>query len=157
MSKFQELNPNLRKVLEHLISSQRLCKYLVYDTLDPVSQPDVQHPDELLYERISPVPRNPPVEAEPHSYITVMFDQFNPGGTYAVKEGALTLFVISHVSLWRLNEGIRPLAVMHEIDRLLNQRQVIGLNPAKFDQAKWIAVNDNFSGYQLSYKIAFAN
>jgi hypothetical protein len=62
MSKLDELNLNLFNVLSALTHSQNLCKLIYYDSLNPLDEVAISHPNTLMYTKIYPMPKVPETE-----------------------------------------------------------------------------------------------
>lgn len=156
MANFKELNDNVTQVLLKLLESQNLCKLLYYNSIDPLSEPDID-PYSLLMKKIFPIPKIPGVEEAESSYLTVVFDSFRLGDNKGVKDGKLLLTAFVHEKLWFINGQLRPISIMHEIDKLFNNQRIIGIKKLQFESGRFVAPNEKYSGYQVTYKIVSGN
>ncbi|MGG1663091.1 hypothetical protein [Brevibacillus sp. NRS-1366] len=157
MANFEFLSENLNNVLLELMDSQELCKLLQYPSYDPLSEPDIEDTSELLFNKIHPYPRVPDVIATATSNLNVIFDSFTLGDVNNIKEGLLKFTILVHNDLWRTNGALRPFLIMSKIDNIFNEKRIVGLKKLKFERANFIWANENFSGYQVSYKMVNAN
>ena len=154
MSRFQELNENIMSVLLKMIDNQNLCKLLNYNSYSPLSEADIPDTSSLLFDKIHPFPFTPKVDSVATSQINVMFDNFQIGkDNPAFKNNQLTFIILCHSLLWRMDGILRPFAIMKEIDTLFNYTNGIGIGKMQFVSGNLMWVNENYSGYRVSYKI----
>jgi len=154
MSKFEELNDNIMSVLFKLIDNQNLCKLLNYASYDPLAEEDMQNTTTLLFDKIYPFPFSPDVDTEARSQLNVLFEDFKLGkDNPAFKNNQVTFVIVCHSSLWRINDMLRPFAIMKEIDTLFNSKNVIGIGKMEFSSGNLAWVNEKYSGYRVSYKV----
>ena len=120
ISKFLELNTNINKILMKLIESQNLCKYLYYNTANPLSEADLVDPSQLLYLKIYPYPTSTKIFVDTNgnpiasTAINVIFDDYKLGTTNnKFKNGKLGFIILCHTSLWRLDTSeLRPFCIL---------------------------------------------
>lgn len=160
MGKFIELNDNINKVLMKLLSSQDLCKYLYYNSSNPLSESDITDVTDLLYTKIFPYPtptsvfKNSDGEPTASSIINVFFDDYTLSEVNnKFKSGVLVFRVLVHMSLWKLDTSkLRPYCILNLIDEMFNEGRVIGLGKGEFESCRIIWEDENYSGYALVYK-----
>lgn len=158
MSRFEELDQNIMSVLLKLIANQNLCKLLNFNSYDPLSEADIADTSTLLFDRIFPFPFTPNVDSDAISQINVLLDNFQLGKTNpAFKNNQLTFVVICHKSLWKMSGMLRPFAILKEIDTLFNSTNGIGIGKMQFIGGNLTWLNDNYSGYRVSYSICDFN
>lgn len=158
MSKFKELNKNINDTLSQVISSQNLCKLIEYDTYNPLSESDIADTSTLLFNKIFPFPKIPDIQDEENTSLCVLFDNFSTDKrNFMIKEGVLTLLIISHNNLWKINGGIRPFSIMHELDELFVGKRIVGIKELQFLGGRYISFNDKFSGYEIKYRLHSVN
>ena len=154
MSKFKELNENVNKIMYKLIESQDLCKYLYYDTNSPLTEADIDDTSKLLFDRIFPIPKINVTADTQKSYLVVRFDNFKLAGV-KFKEALIKFDIICHIDLWQM-EGtgmLRPYSIANEIDAIFNEQRILGMGRTEFDRADFMAINEFYSGYRVSYRI----
>lgn len=155
--KFKELNDNLFKVLSAITDNNDLCKLIHYNTDDPLNQPNIDG-NSLLFKKIFPYNFNVEILSEASSILNVSFTSFESGrNNIAYKNGIITFTVLCHHELHKMNEGLRPFFIAHEIDKLFNDQRVIGIGTMQFDRYREIWASKDYSGCQLSYKIVEFN
>lgn len=152
MGKFNELNNNINKVLMKLISSENLCKLLYYDVSNPLSQADISDKTVLLYTKIYPYPFTPDSQTAESSILSVIFNDFSLSPNPSFKNNSLELIIICHHNLWRIDEMLRPFAILNELDEIFNNERVIGIGKGEFRGCRLIWADKNWSGYKLMYE-----
>lgn len=158
MSRFKHLNTNINNILLHLLNNQNLCKLLYYNSSDPLSEPDIDDPSSLLFNKIYPLPKIPDTTSEAGTILCVFFDHFIlPNSNTGVKSGTITIDIISHIDLWRLDGMIRPFSILHEIDSIFNQERIAGVKELQFDRGSFLYINESFAGYQVRYRMVSGN
>lgn len=136
-----------------LISSQNLCKYLYYNEDDPLSQPTIDDISILLFNNLYITPVVPTITDVAKSLITIVLDDFRLENI-VLKNSKIVFNVLIHLDLWTMSGTgkLRPYSIMSEIDKLFNNQNLLGIGNLEFVNAKWIAANEKWHGYQISYK-----
>ena len=144
-----------------LIENGNLCKYLYYNSADPLSESSLVDPtSSILYKKIFPYPTAIETFKEDSdgipvasSIINVLFDNFKLGTkNHKFKSGDLTFIILCHISLWKLSTSeLRPFCLLNEIDEMFSEQRVIGIGKGEFERCGLIW-QDNYSGYKLTYK-----
>jgi len=143
-----------------LIENQNLCKYLYYNTDDPLSEADIIDTTSLLYSRIFPYPTPTEIFKDENgipissTVINVLFNNFKLGTTNnKFKTSNLEFVILCHMSLWRLDTSqLRIFCLLNEIDQIFSEQRVIGIGKGEFDYCNLTWADENYSGYRLSYK-----
>ena len=154
MSKFNELNDNIKKIIETILSSQDLCKILYYSSTTPLLEANLPDTSIILLNNLFPTPVTPTIEDEAKSIITIVLDDFALGrDNNAFKTSKIVFNVFTHLDLWLLNDTkIRPYSILNEIDTLFNQQRIATIGKLEFVSSRWIAISAKWHGYQISYK-----
>ena len=130
MAYYEELNEIVHNIIgEKFLRNQNLCKLLscypdVVDyAYDPYKHPDIVNTNELYMKNIFPMPKKPDASLEKTGYITVVLSggyetEVNTG----YKRVNLLIDIIYHLDVWNIKGGYRPYKVMHEIDKMLNDK-----------------------------------
>lgn len=81
MARFKELQFQLDKTIDLLLSNQNLCKLLtVYqEGLNPLEQPDIPDTSELLFKNIFPLPKSLETQENQIVLLNFWFDNFRRG------------------------------------------------------------------------------
>jgi hypothetical protein len=154
MSKFLELNQNIKTIIDTILGSQNLCKLLYYSSKSPLAETDLADTSSILLENLFPIPVTPGIEDDAKSIITIVLDDFALGrDNNAFKTSKIVFNVLSHLDLWLLNDTkIRPYSILNEIDTLFNQQRIATIGKLEFVSSRWIAVNTKWHGYQILFK-----
>lgn len=160
-SKFNEINSNINKVLMKLVGNQNICKYLYYNSSNPLEQSDISNVSSLLYSLIFPYPTATEIfkdsDGKPiaSTVINVLFDNFKMGSQNTkFKNGDLIFIILCHTSLWRLSDTseLRPFCILQQIDEMFSEQRVIGIGKGEFERCNIVFSDNNYSGYRLIYK-----
>ena len=150
-------------IANKLMSNQRICRLLKYQTKDPFQakdpvtgkdQPDVDGLD-LINKQILIVPKVFDDSTEKMSYIVSVFDDFyvnqlNP----EFKTSTIRFDIICPYDEWILNDrSLRPYLLMQEIDIMFNGQKLAGIGNLQFHRADNLALSPWIGGYSMRYKI----
>lgn len=154
MGYFQGLNENNSVILDKIISNDNLCKLLKYTDKDPLTQPVMDKPIELIYNNIYPYLYIPNVDNEAKSFITFNFRKIEKEDEKSIyiRISDIVFNVICHQSLQMISEGSRVYAIMDELDKVFNNQYIKGIGKLRFDGSDMTMANDLFTGYYLRYK-----
>lgn len=161
ISKFSQLNQDINKVLDKLVSNQDLCKYLYYKTDNPISEEDIDDTTSLLFTKIFPFPTTTEIfkdsDGNPVAdiVINVLFDDFKLGTkNNKFINGKLTFIVLCHMSLQRLSatSELRPICVLDQIDQMFSDQRLLGIGKDEFDGCRIVFADSDYSGYRFSIK-----
>lgn len=156
--RFEELNKNINIVTMTMLTSQNLCKYLSDNSTTPLLSSDILDTTTLMFNNIFPTPITPLPSDKNKSLITIVLDDFSLNRDHvSFKTSKIIFNIICHIDLWKIDGGIRPYAIMSEIDKLFGMQRVVGIGRTLFDRSRWISINEKFQGYQLSYSIEDLN
>jgi len=100
-------------------------------------------------------PRLPFYEHEEiKSYIILSFDHFTPNANNPeFRDCTVNFDIICHTKHWDLgNFQMRPLKIAGYIDGILNRSKLSGIGEFNFLGCKELVINQDFSGYLLSYR-----
>lgn len=158
--RFVELNTNMNYVIQLLLENQNLLKLLYYNDNNPLSQPDIINPKSLLFNHIYPLPKIADVAENQKSIISVMFSNahLNREGNIKLKDYKIIFYIMSHIDLWKVSGGIRPLLISHELDNIFNEKSVKQF-VGRILFGDWIykEFNNKYYGYYLTYDISNFN
>lgn len=154
--RFAVMGTNIYKVLNKLVSNQRLCRLLKYSVRDPFSQdlPDVDG-EELIHKRILVAPKIYDSDNEKTSYVAAIFgpfrvNQFNP----EFKTTNVRFVIACPYDEWFLDgESLRPYLIMQEIDSMFNQKKLSGIGNLEFVTSDPLTLSPQIGGYSMQYVI----
>ena len=87
------------------------------------------------------------------AYIIISFDNFTPNGTNPeYRDCTVNFDIICHTDCWDIgNYRMRPLKIAGYIDGILNGTHLSGIGQFLFMGCSELILNENLSGYTLSY------
>ena len=161
--RFAVMGDNTFLIANKLMSNQRICRLLKYQTRDPFEmtdpvtgkkQPNVDGA-ELINKQILIIPKIFDDSTEKMSYIVAVFDDFvvnqlNP----EFKTSTIRFDIACPYDEWMLNEkSLRPYLIMQEIDTIFNEQQLQGIGTLQFWRADNLTLSPWIGGYSMKYKI----
>ncbi|MEC4565341.1 hypothetical protein L8C07_05240 [Paenibacillus sp. CMAA1739] len=153
MSRLEELGKNRLIVLNHLLSSQKLCKSVWYEQSNYLDQPDIEDTSELINKNIFPFNHIPKLADTASSYVTFSFQDYRPAGTQ-FKSGLLHFQVLIHKDLLLTDyEILRYDQILASIDELFNENTKLGIGKLEFYRMDEIFVNEKYVGFFIKYKL----
>ena len=161
--RFAVMGENTFRIANKLMSNQRVCRLLKYQTRDPFeeidpitkkAQPNVDGVD-LINKQILIVPKIFDDSTEKMSYIIAIFDDFvvnqlNP----EFKISTIRFDIACPYDEWILNDhSLRPYLIMQEIDTMFNESKLAGIGTLQFHRADNLTLSPQIGGYTMKYKI----
>lgn len=161
--RFSVMGTNTFKIANMLMSNQKLCRLLKYQSKDPFiaidpvtgkQQPDVDGVD-LIHKQILIVPKVFDDSTEKMSYVISVFDDFvvnqiNP----EFKVSTVRFDIACPYDEWILNDrSLRPYLIMEEIDKMFNESKMQGIGTLQFYRADNLTLSPWIGGYSMRYKI----
>ena len=161
--RFAVMGENTFKIANKLMSNQRLCRLLKYQTrdpfleVDPITKKDQPNVDgvELINKQILIIPKIFDDSTEKMSYVVTVFDDFvvnqlNP----EFKVSTVRFDIACPYDEWILNEhSLRPYLIMQEIDTMFNESKLAGIGTLQFYRADNLTLSPQIGGYSMKYKI----
>lgn len=160
MGRFQELNQNVVYLYELFLSNQNLCKLLYYNESSPLSQPDIEDTSILLFDKLLPQPKSVDTINGESTILSYVFSNAKfTHGNIKFKDSKLILQIISHLNLWKIDEGNRVYLIAEEIDKTLNELQNTPLSIGRVLFSDWIyrEYSNQYCGYYLTYDLCDFN
>lgn len=163
LHKLFEENPNVAEALKRLlVINNKMCidktgdKYTINaaNSAEVEKILDMELPDLIDCGYIRIVPKiSLPEHEEVRSYILVNMDDFMPNGTNPQYRDCIVSFnIVCHTECWNLYDyQLRPFKIAGYIDAVLNNVKLTGIGTFQFLGCNQLILDDNFSGYRLSY------
>jgi hypothetical protein len=148
----RRLNNKLTDICYKLLENQNLCKLIGLDGDDPLSEPDLDSPQSLFYDRILPYYTNPSTIGESRTSLSVYFDYIK-GKSNNFNNMTLTFMILTHESLKKIDGGSRVNDILYFLLDDIDKLRDIGLGKLEMDYAKLYVPNEEYSGYIISFKI----
>jgi len=152
MVKLELLSPNLILILEELLKNRNLCKYLVYNTSNPLSGANITNTKTLLFKQLFPYPFYPLANQEDGSQLHVYY----PSGKIENKvigDTQIYFDIVVAKGIWLINDGtnaqIRPYMIMKEIINILDDKSLLTVGSLHFSDFRHIFINDKFDCLRL--------
>lgn len=174
-SSFLSIEKDINTILEKLFITSRpysdiLKKLLVINTkdcLDNTSSEVINNKIKEMslaklkqegYIKLEPKIKMPEHE-EIKSYMVISFDNFTLNETNPFyRDCTLTFDIFCHTDCWDLGDyRLRPLKIVGYIDGILNNAKLSGIGTVVFMGCSEIVLDENLSGYSLSYRLVHGN
>lgn len=153
MSNLENLSKDKYTVISRILNSQNIVKAISYNNTDFLDQPNVESPEELLFDRIFPHRFIPVVSNDMKTYITLSFEDYRPVGN-TFKSGKIVITVFTHQSLFKTDYGfLRVDYIISEIDKLFNEKSGLGLFKANFIAMSDTSITKDHHGAYIAYKL----
>lgn len=155
MVKLSLLSPNLVLILQQILSNQNICKYLVYNDINPLANPNITNPQGMLMKYVYPTPFDPnSTQNADTSSIRVFYLHGDLKKEYPVGENLKLLFdIVVAKTHWLINDGktskVRPLEIMSELVNTLDNKVIGTVGKLHFLNFGYMAVNNQFDAYRL--------
>lgn len=154
MVKLDLLSPNLALLLTTLLQNQNICKYLYYNTNNPLAEEDIADTSTLMFKNFLPTPFDPEIVTDDTSTLRVFYLRGDFTKEYPVGVETKVFFdIVVNKQNWLINDGtpkVRPYEIMSEIVNLLDDQTIGTLGKLHFQNFAHLAINLNFDGIRLT-------
>ena len=152
-----ELGISLQKIITRLQTNQNLLKLLYYTDKDPLNNPDLtdEQIKSLVFEKLIKItPRVGPKEtATSLISLRVVTGTMN-GQNDQIQDIGLAIEVFVPLTQWIIKDSnLRPFAIMGEILKTLNNKNVNGLGKIQGGDFALNFLTDEISCYEMSFSI----
>lgn len=152
-----EMGINLQKIVSRLQSNQNLLKLLYYSDKDPLNNTDLtseQIKDQIFEKLIKIVPRVGPKEtAQSLISLRVVNGAINTENDQ-IQDVGLAIEVFVPLTQWIIKDSnLRPFAIMGEILKSLNNKNVNGLGKIQGGDFALNFLTDEISCYEMNFSI----
>lgn len=154
---FEDIGKNLNIIARRLMQDHPLMKLLIHTEPNAESMDLTQEQIEGAFNdqiRIIPVINK---DEKMKNYVIIQFGSFTPVKTpHDYKQYVVTFDIICNTAAtnWMLKDyNARPFKIMSRIDELINQTKIDSIGPVQFLGAQQLIVNEELSGFTLSYII----
>lgn len=152
--KFETLGNTMLKISNKIIGNYTLCKMLKYsDTRSTASCPTFE-PADLMDKNVILKPLIP-TDDKKESFIVILLENFTlDESNYDYKSLTIRFDVLVPFVDWnKVDNNLKPFAIMSEIDNLFNNTKLNGLGNLKFKTADIITLDDKIGGYTMLYEV----
>ena len=92
------------------------------------------------------------------NYIVISFDNFIPTSNPEYRDCTVHFDILCHTDYWELGDyQLRPIKIMGIIDGILDECKLSGIGTIKFAGSSELVLNEDFSGYTLTYLATHGN
>lgn len=152
-----ELGISLQKIITRLQTNQNLLKLLYYTDKDPLNNPDLtdEQIKSLVFEKLIKItPRVGPKEtATSLISLRVVTGTMN-GQNDQIQDIGLAIEVFVPLTQWIIKDSnLRPFAIMGEILKSLNNKNVNGLGKIQGGDFALNFLTDEISCYEMNFSI----
>ena len=151
---FEDIGCNLSTIAERLMGNEDLMKLLIHTSKDaeelPLTEEQIQNAfgDQI---RIVPAIRK---DEGIKNYVIVQFGGFAPVPKTDYKSYIITFDIICNIDNWMMKDYTpRPYKIMSQVNKLMNQTKIDSLGPVSFLGAQNLVINEELSGFTLSYGV----
>lgn len=153
--RFAVMGENVYSTLNKIMKNQNLLKLLKFTDGSPLEHPDLTQDeiDEMLGRNILIVPKIPDKLDDKLCYVMVLLDRYQvlPSNS-EFKTAEIRFVVLCPTDRWVINaKTLRPYAIMNEIDKMFNEKELAGIGNLEFDRFNILVPSVNLSGYTMIY------
>ena len=154
---FNEMGDNLIELVNRLLASQDLCKLLEYTDPNPLKHSDL-NPKTLLHKRIKILPKVDPQEDTKSTLVLLFNNGYTNPANNEFKKLNLLIYVYVPLDNWIINDSqLRPFAIMSEIQKCLDNKQIKGLGRLKLEEFSTDLITDEMAAYRMNFSLEVFN
>lgn len=154
---FGTVEKDFADITNRIMSNEDVVKLLYYNTPDALQEGKTKVTEKILNEvatdniRIVPSLRVPENKG---SYLIITFDSFTPNANNPEFMNNLFLIdVLCPSDVWMMDSYMmRPFRIMHELQRMFNDRPLNGIGKAYLLGASLLNLGD-YTGYQMAFSV----
>lgn len=154
--RFAIMGDDAFRIVNKLISNQRICRLLKYSVRNPFSE-ELEDVDglELINKQVLMIPKLYDDDNWKTSYITAVFENFvinelNPD----FKRTTLRFDIACPYDEWLLDtQSLRPYSLMEEVDTMFNNSKLAGIGTLQFHRSDLLNISPQLGGYTMRYLI----
>lgn len=159
---FGKLNENLQIVMNELIKSDNLTKFLWYRDTDKniPSLKELTNKQKLSLIRgdnrkIFPRVKIPSVDSVARSYVCIRYTNILPSrrNSKNLSRQVLKFYIICHESLCDTLNGQRDICIAESIRQIFDNRNIVGIGRTTVPTITDVQVAKGYMGYEMQYEI----
>jgi len=153
---FEKLESMTMLIVEMLLANQQLCKLIYYKEYNPLAEPDLPDTRILLNDRIFPLPKQPNSDNKQTAIVNTYFECSEPYQNSGFRQVFLRFDIMCSLDVWMIDNGVRPYAISHNIDKMFNDKLIpeLSIKAVRFTDWKNARFSDAFYGYSLWYELS---
>lgn len=153
-----EMGLNLQAIVTRLLTNQNLMKLLYYTDKDPLAHEDLtsdEIKENIFQKLVKIVPRVGPKEtAQSLISMRVVEGQINPKNNQII-DISLGIEVFVPLTQWIIKDSnLRPFAIMGEIQKSLNNKEINGLGKLKGGDFELNFLTEEISCYEMVFGLS---
>ena len=153
-----EMGLNLQAIVTRLLTNQNLMKLLYYTDKDPLAHEDLtsdEIKENIFQKLVKIVPRVGPKEtAQSLISMRVVEGQINPKNNQ-IMDISLGIEVFVPLTQWVIKDSnLRPFAIMGEIQKSLNNKEINGLGKLKGGDFELNFLTEEISCYEMVFGLS---
>lgn len=152
-----EIGENLQKIVSRLMANDNLVNLLYYTDKDPLSQPYLTEDQkkEFVFEKlIKVVPRVGPKENSTSVIVVKVTGGTKLGSNTEFRNVKISIEIFVPLTQWIIkNSNLRPFAIMGEIQKSLEGKNVNGLGKIEGGDFELNFLTDEISDYEQFFHI----
>lgn len=151
---FCDIGENLNIIARRLMQNETLLRLLVHTDKDAETTELTQEQIEAVFgDQIKIVPVIDK-DDDIKNYIVIQFGAFTGVKDTHYKNYVITFDVICNIENWLLKDYTpRPYKIMAEIDSIIADSKIDSVGPVEFIAAQNLIINEELSGFTLSYAV----
>lgn len=158
MVKLELLSDNLTIILNELLNSQEVAKYLTYPYGNAIERPNVTLPAKsLMMKNVFPYPFNPKIQTEDCSQIRVYYPDGEIDDSEAWLDTDVFFDIVVAKTLWLVSdserEAIRPYEILRYLIEHFKDRSIGTVGKLKFSRFVHLNVNENFDAIRIGARM----
>jgi hypothetical protein len=154
ITNYNELGKILQQIALKLLNNQKLCKLLRYTNTNPLEQTDIADTMDLFQKNIFIVPK---VECkDSQSRICIILNRADVSQNTSFSGLTVTLSIFCPLESFVIDEPnaqLRPFAIMEEINKTLNKKEVGGLGSLVGGDFEFQYTADDIAYYLMLYSV----
>lgn len=149
----EQLGENLTIIMDALCGNEKLRKYLMNTTPDPLNGPDVTY-QEVFGSSIRVVPKITAKE-DSNSVVVLYYSRFDPNeGNSETFDVILMVEIFVPMTQWLVRDernNLRPFLIMGEVVKALNGLEVDGIGRMELYNGQLNFLTEEMSSYRLAF------
>jgi len=155
------LDKYMNDILTKIYADQNLCKYLLYDSPDPLALATISD-TKVLYDdkdnqRIYDTPFNVGIVNNDFTTLTINVNDATLDKSIYYKNIEIEFFVICSYRNWNLTSAsgvsaLRPNAIITELMDLFSREHTVGIGNNHLGRLQKLYPTENVGGYRLTFK-----
>lgn len=155
---FKELNKLKEEVADKLLSNQNILKLLRYDSDNPLGEPDIDNPQELLDSYIYLKPRAYDTQWSTRSVLITRIVAKRVRGSKTYADIALVFTIVVHNQICLLEDGRdRMFCICDELHKSFHDEASFGIGKIEFEDFREVNGSSDYYSNDIVFKVTVFN